>query len=219
MVLASSSNNFVRSLWFNATTNPISNKANNVYQAGTVYENFMVNYTVICLISLACPFNTAVNLTTLSCAPCNISNSAECATLSVCKTCVGSTAWNGVSCAASCLAATNNACGVCNMSLYCQTCANDSYIMQAGPCGGTKCTYCSSFIPNCHRCLNTTYCLKCINSLYFLSINNNKCILCVLMIPNCLTCSIDMNISVSNCTKCINNSYFINPDRLCSKCS
>jgi len=219
MIVASSSNSFVRSLWFNATTNPISDQANDVYQIGGVYENFMVNYTVICLISFACPFNTAVNLTTLTCRPCNIPNCVECATLSVCKTCMGSTAWDGVTCAASCLDANNNTCGVCNMSLYCQTCASDSLVKQIGPCGGTICISCAIFIPNCSRCLNKSYCLECVNSLYFLSINYDKCIPCIQLIPNCLTCYVNTTIAISYCTKCINSSYFINPNKFCSICS
>jgi hypothetical protein len=37
MIVAASSNNFTRTLWFNATTNPISDKSNDVYETGGVY--------------------------------------------------------------------------------------------------------------------------------------------------------------------------------------
>jgi hypothetical protein len=128
MIFAYNSDSFVRTAWFNAKTQPISDIQNDVLQTSGVYERFKINYAVLCIKQMNCGYNMAVNYTTFQCQLCTIPNCADCYTFTICKSCAGSYAWNGTHCVVSCKNATQNTCGVCTNTKFCQKCLDDTML-------------------------------------------------------------------------------------------
>jgi len=112
---------------------------------------------------------------------------------------------------------TNGSCSICQLS-NCLTCVPVNGLNTCISCTSnftvinSSCVSCSTIIPNCQACTNSTFCYNC--AIGFTGQANGSCLACTL--PNCLNC-LTINY-VSTCYLC-SETYYLAQNNSCIICS
>jgi proprotein convertase subtilisin/kexin type 5 len=77
--------------------------------------------------------------------------------------------------------------------------------------------YCLDCPSYCLECLSSSQCTLCLNSSYYLG-SDTLCHSCTLLLPHCLTCSVNESLSQYNCSLCA-QGFFRNSSLQCYLCS